>query len=179
MFLLKIRVGPPFAYSLRVCVRSLELSIVVLAPRNLRRALNCNGAALHACRAPIVPRSAFVRQAQLPDEPRKQTPLLPLIAADDRRQKSNRRVTGTEWKRTRDRHDWNERHPSKFIDYWIRSACPLLLRYTSILINGVHCKRVVESNKPTCFEPPSLISISFVLVTLLFFSLIRQLQPRL
>lgn len=56
---------------------------------------------------------------------------------------------------------------------------PLLLRFTSILINGVHCKRVVESNKPTCFEPPSLISIDFVLVTLLFFSLIRQLQPRL
>lgn len=30
-----------------------------------------------------------------------------------------------------------------------------------------------------CFEPPSLASIDFVRVALLFFQLIRQLQPRL
>jgi hypothetical protein len=56
---------------------------------------------------------------------------------------------------------------------------PLLLHLLQFILIDLHCKRVMESNKPTCFEPPSLASIDFVRVTLLFFSLRRQLQPRL
>jgi hypothetical protein len=93
--------------------------------------------------------------------------------------KTNRRVTGTAS---------IEREPDTTrMSAIIRNSytiefdqlIPLLLHLLQLILIELHRKRVMESNKPMCFEPPSLPSIDFVRVTLLFFSLRRELQPRL
>lgn len=55
----------------------------------------------------------------------------------------------------------------------------LLLRLHQLGSNWFALQACHEGHKLTCFEPPSLASISFVCVALLFLSLLRQLQPRL